>query len=106
METLTRFHLSEAVQQATGLSNVESRGLVDSVLGIFSDRLSSGEAVKISSFGKFTVRGKVERMGRNPKTGEEFPISARRVVVFRASPRLRDRVVRGMAGGGPGAASE
>ena len=80
---------------------MESRELVDSVLGIVSDRLSSGEAVKISSFGKFTVRGKAARVGRNPKTGEEHTVSARRVVVFRASHKLRGRVVRGMAGGGP-----
>ena len=61
--------------------------------------------MKISSFGKFTVRGKAERIGRNPKTGEEHTVSPRRVIVFRASPKLRDRVVRGMAGGGPDAAS-
>ena len=105
METLTRFHLSEAVRRATGFSHAESRELVDSVLDTVSDRLSAGETVKISSFGKFTVRGKAVRAGRNPKTGEEFLVSARRVVLFRASPRLRERIVRGMAGDGPDAAS-
>ena len=104
METLTRFHPSEAVRRATGFSHAESRELVASVLDIVSDRLSAGETVKISSFGKFAVRGKAERVGRNPRTGEEFLISARRVVLFRASLRLRERIVRGMAGGGPGAA--
>ena len=104
METLTRFHLSEAIRRAKGFSHAQSREPVDSVLDIVSDRLSAGEAVKIPSFGTFTVRGKAARAGRNPKTGEEFLVSARRVVLFRASPRLRERIVRGMAGGGPGAA--
>ena len=104
METLTRFHLSEAVRRAAGLPYRESIEIVNSVLDIVSDRLSSREAVKIPSFGKFTVRGKAARVGRNPKTGEEHTVSPRRVVVFRASPRLRDRVVRGMAGDGPRAA--
>ena len=100
METLTRFHLSEAVRRAAGLPYRESIEIVNSVLDIVSESLSAGESVKIPSFGTFTVRGKAERMGRNPRTGEECTVSARRVVVFRASPRLRDRVVRGMAGGG------
>ena len=102
---MTRFHLRDAVRRAAGLSNVESMELVNSVLGIVSYRLVSGEAVKTSSFGKFTVRGKAERMGRNPKTGEEFTVSPRRAVVLRAPPGLRERVVRGMDGGGPDAAS-
>ena len=105
MATLTRFHPSEAVRRATWVSHAESRDLADSVLDIVSDRLSSGETAKIPSFGTFTVRGKAARAGRNPKTGEEFLVSARRVVLFRASPRLRERIVRGMAGDGPDAAS-
>ena len=104
MATLTRSDLSKAVERAAGLPYRESMELVNSVVDIVSDRLSSGEAVKIPSFGTFKVRGKAERMGRNPKTGEEFTISARRAIVFRASPGLKERVARGMAGGGPDAA--
>ena len=100
METLTRFHLSEAVRRATGCSHAESREIVGSVLDIVSDRLSSGEAVKVPSFGKFIVRGKAERVGRNPRTGEECTVSARRVIRFRSSSKLKERIVRGMAGGG------
>ena len=104
MATLTRSDLSKALQRAVGLSYRESMELVNSVLDIVSERLPSGEAVKIPSFGTFEVRGKAARVGRNPKTGEEHTVSARRAIVFRASPRLRDRIVRGMAGGGPDAA--
>ena len=105
MATLTRSDLSKAMQRAAGLPYRESMELVNSVLEIVSDRLSAGETVKISSFGKFIVRGKAERVGRNPKTGEECTISARRVILFRASHKLRARIVRGMAGDGPDAAS-
>ena len=105
METFTRFHLSEGVRRATGLPYRESMVLVNSVLDTVSDRLSAGETVKISSFGTFTVCGKEERVGRNPKTGEEHTVSPRRVILFRASHKLRERIVRGMAGDGPDAAS-
>ena len=92
MATITRIQLSEAVYQEVGLSRDESAKLVASVLDRIANRLAEGEAVKISSFGSFIVRGKAERMGRNPKTGEEVPISSRRVVVFRASDVLKSRV--------------
>ena len=105
METLTRFHLSEAVRRAAGLPYRESIGIVNSVLDIVSERLISGETVKISSFGKFTVRGKAARAARNLWTGEECPVSPRRVVVFRALPGLKERISRGMAGDGPDAVS-
>ncbi len=91
-QTLTRAQLSEAVYQEVGLSRNESTALVESVLDAISDSLVAGEPVKISSFGSFQVRQKSGRMGRNPKTGEEVPISPRRVLVFRASHVLKDRI--------------
>lgn len=90
--TITRAQLSEAVYQEVGLSRDESAKLVASVLDGISDSLAAGEPVKISSFGSFTVREKAQRIGRNPKTGEEVPILPRRVVVFRASHVLKDRI--------------
>jgi integration host factor subunit alpha len=95
MATVTRAHLSEAVYQEVGLSRDESAKLVASVLEKISDRLSAGDTVKVSSFGSFTVRGKAQRVGRNPKTGEEVPILPRRVVVFRPSHVLKDRINEG-----------
>ncbi|WP_207478951.1 integration host factor subunit alpha [Arenibaculum pallidiluteum] len=96
-ETVTRAQLSEAVYQEVGLSRNESADLVESVLGEISDALARGEMVKISSFGSFAVRSKGQRVGRNPKTGEEVPILPRRVLVFRASQVLRSRVNQGLA---------
>lgn len=94
-ETLTRAHLSEAVYQEVGLSRYESAQLVDQILDEISNSLVQGKSVKISSFGSFLVRVKGERVGRNPKTGEEVPIKPRRVLVFRASHVLKDRVNKG-----------
>ena len=91
-ETMTRADLSEAVYQEVGLSRNESADLVESVLEEISSALVRGEMVKISSFGSFTVRQKGERIGRNPKTGEEIPITARRVVTFRPGQKLKSRV--------------
>ena len=88
-KTVTRAQLSEAVYQEVGLSRNESAELVESVLKEMSDTLTRGETVKISSFGSFSVRQKGERIGRNPKTGEEVPIKPRRVLVFRASNVLK-----------------
>lgn len=90
--TVTRAQLSEAVYQEVGLSRNESADLVESVLEEISDALARGEIVKISSFGSFQVRQKGQRIGRNPKTGEEVPILPRRVLVFRASHVLKDRI--------------
>ena len=90
--TLTRMDLAEAVFREVGLSRHESAQLVESVLGHISDALVRGEQVKISSFGTFSVRDKNERIGRNPKTGEEIPITARRVVTFHASQKLKGEV--------------
>jgi len=90
--TVTRANLSDAVYQEVGLSRSESAELVDSVLNEISDALVRGETIKLSSFGSFMIRQKGERVGRNPKTGEEAPILPRRVLVFRASPALKERV--------------
>jgi len=93
--TLTRMDLSEAVFRAVGLSRNESAQLVETVLSHMSDALATGETVKISSFGTFSVRDKSARIGRNPKTGEEVPISPRRVLTFRPSHLMKDRVATG-----------
>ncbi len=90
--TVTRADLSEAVYQEVGLSRNESADLVESVLNEISDALVRGDMVKLSSFGSFAVRQKGERIGRNPKTGEEVPILPRRVLVFRASHVLKNRI--------------
>jgi integration host factor subunit alpha len=90
--TLTRSDLSEAVHREIGLSRNESSEMVETILERISDALIGGEAVKISSFGTFAVRDKGARMGRNPKTGEEVPIDPRRVLVFRPSHILKERV--------------
>ncbi len=91
-ETVTRAHLTEAVYQEVGLSRNESAGLVESVLAEVSDALVRGEMVKLSSFGSFSVRQKGQRMGRNPKTGDEVPILPRRVLVFRPSHVLKKSI--------------
>ncbi len=97
-KTLTRMDLSEAVFREVGLSRNESAQLVESVLQHMSDALVQGETVKISSFGTFNVRDKGPRVGRNPKTGEEVPIHPRRVLSFRPSHIMKDRVARGNKG--------
>ena len=94
-KTLTRMDLSEAVFREVGLSRNESAQLVETVLAHMSDALVSGETVKISSFGTFNVRHKTARVGRNPKTGEEVPISPRRVLTFRPSHLMKERVAQG-----------
>ncbi len=93
--TLTRMDLSEAVFREVGLSRNESAQLVETVLEEMSDALVRGEQVKISSFGTFSVRDKSARVGRNPKTGEEVPINPRRVLTFRPSHLMKDRVADG-----------
>ena len=98
--TVTRADLCEAVYQKVGLSRAESSELVEMVLQGISDCLARGEAVKLSSFGSFLVRSKGQRMGRNPKTGEEVPIEPRRVMVIKPSNGLKDRINDGLLGGG------
>lgn len=94
-KTLTRMDLSEAVFREVGLSRNESSDLVERVIELMSDALVDGGQVKISSFGTFSVRAKSERIGRNPKTGEEVPITPRRVLSFRPSHLMKDRVAEG-----------
>jgi len=91
-KTLTRADLSEAVHRQVGLSRTDSAELVKEVLDCMSNALAAGENVKLSSFGTFMVRTKKGRMGRNPKTGEEVPITPRKVLVFRPSQIMKNRV--------------
>lgn len=90
--TMTRAQLGESIYQEVGLSRNESAELLEMVLGEISTALVRGETVKISSFGSFSVRQKGERIGRNPKTGEEVPILPRKVLVFRPSQLLKARI--------------
>ncbi|MGQ3674702.1 integration host factor subunit alpha [Xanthobacter sp. TB0139] len=90
--TVTRADLCEAVYQQVGLSRTESAALVELVLKEIADCLVQGETVKLSSFGSFVVRDKGRRIGRNPKTGEEVPIEPRRVMVFKPSSILKNRI--------------
>ncbi len=90
--TLTRADLAEAVYEQVGLSRNESSDLVKSLFIEISNRLIAGDDVKLSGFGAFNVRQKGERIGRNPKTGVEVPIKPRKVLVFRASHVLKDRI--------------
>src|SRR5213080_5367324 len=94
--TITRADLSESVFQEVGLSRNESSDLVETILAEVVEALARGESVKISSFGSFTVRDKGQRVGRNPKTGQEVPILPRRVLVFRASHALKHRINNGL----------
>ena len=91
-KTLTRADLSEAVHRQVGLPRTDSADLVKEVLDAMSGALAAGENVKLSSFGTFMVRTKKGRMGRNPKTGEEVPITPRKVLVFRPSQIMKNRV--------------
>ena len=100
-DTLTRADLTEAVFQAVGLSRNESAQIVEDILEELCAALERGETVKLSSFGTFTVRQKSERMGRNPKTGDEVPIAPRRVLVFRPSHVLKG-VINGLEPAGDG----
>ncbi len=90
--TLTRADLAEALHHQVGLSRADSSGVVEQILSHLCEALSKGENVKISGFGTFVLRDKGERVGRNPKTGIEVPITPRRVLTFRPSQSLRDRV--------------
>jgi integration host factor subunit alpha len=90
-KTVTRVDLYAAVYEKVGLSRSESLALVESVLKEITDTLEKGETVKLASFGSFIVRKKNQRVGRNPKTGTEVPISPRRVIVFKSSPILKQQ---------------
>ena len=91
-KTVTRADLCEAVYQKVGLSRTESSSLVELVLKEITDCLERGETVKLSSFGSFVVRQKGQRIGRNPKTGKDVPISPRRVMVFKPSNVLKAHI--------------
>jgi integration host factor subunit alpha len=97
-KTVTRVELYDAVYRKVGRSRSESSALVELVLKEISDSVAKGETVKLSSFGTFTVRQKGERIGRNPKTGAEVPISPRRVVVFKASAVMKQQINDGRPG--------
>lgn len=95
-KTLTRADLAEALVEKIGLPRNESQELVELVLREISNALAKGESVKLSSFGSFGIREKGERIGRNPKTGEEVPITPRRVLVFRPSNIMKERINAGL----------
>ena len=92
--TLTRADLADIVHREIGLSRADSAGAVERILHHMCHALSEGENVKISGFGSFILRDKGERVGRNPKTGVEVPIAPRRVLTFRASQTMRERIAR------------
>jgi integration host factor subunit alpha len=91
-KTVTRAELAEAVYKRLGLSRTESAAMVEMVLQEICDAIVRGETVKLSSFGSFIVREKGERVGRNPKTGQEVPIPPRRVTVFKPSNIMKQRI--------------
>lgn len=99
--TVTRAQLAEAVYQEVGLSRNDSAQLVDVILEEVSQALIREEMVKLSSFGSFQVRSKGQRVGRNPKTGQEVPILPRKVLVFRASHVLKDKINRALGSASP-----
>jgi len=90
--TLTRADLAETINRKMGFSRSESLELVEAILAKMCDAMGDGQNVKISGFGSFVLRDKNERVGRNPKTGVEVPITPRRVMTFRASQKLKDRI--------------
>ena len=92
MPTITRNDLSDAVHRIVGLSHKDSSELVELFLKEITDCIARGESVKLSSFGMFTVRKKGQRMGRNPRTGVDAPIAPRRVMVFKPSAILKQKV--------------
>lgn len=91
-KTLTRADLTEVLHREVGLSRTESADMVNSVLELIAGALVEGNSVKLSSFGTFMVRAKRQRIGRNPKTGVEVPITPRRVLVFRPSQIMKNIV--------------
>ena len=92
MATVTRADLTDAVHRETGLPRRDAAALVNTTIEMIAERLSAGESVMISGFGSLRVRDKRAREGRNPKTGEPAAIPARRVVTFRSSAKLRERI--------------
>jgi len=93
--TLTRADLADMINRQIGLSRADSAQIVESIIEHVCTALTDGENVKISGFGTFVLRDKGERVGRNPKTGIEVPITPRRVLTFRASQMMKQRIVAG-----------
>lgn len=89
---LTKADMAERLFEEMGLNKREAKDFVELFFNTLSEALERGEEVKLSGFGNFTLRDKKERPGRNPKTGEEIPITARRVVTFRPGQKLKARV--------------
>lgn len=94
LQTLTRAEIADAINRSVGLSRADGSRLVESLLDHISDALARGEKVKLTGFGTFEVRSKRERVGRNPKTGVEVPITPRRVLSFKAAQSVRDRIAK------------
>ncbi|MGD9153585.1 MAG: integration host factor subunit alpha [Gammaproteobacteria bacterium] len=92
LETLTKAGLADHIADVIGLNKREATDIIEQIIEKISTTLANGEMVKISGFGKFKLRDKKERPGRNPKTGESVPVDARRVVTFKASQRLKELV--------------
>jgi integration host factor subunit alpha len=90
--TLTRADIAETINRQVGLSRADAAAMIDSILDHMIDAVVAGENVKISGFGTFVLRDKAQRVGRNPKTGIEVPITPRRVLTFRASQGVRHKV--------------
>ena len=95
LPTLTKAELAELLFEQVGLNKREAKDMVETFFDEIRDALERGEAVKLSGFGNFQLRDKPQRPGRNPKTGEEIPITARRVVTFHASQKLKTMVETG-----------
>jgi len=91
-KTMTKAELAEALFDRLGLNKREAKDMVETFFDEIREALERGEAVKLSGFGNFQLRDKPQRPGRNPKTGEEIPISARRVVTFHASQKLKSQI--------------
>lgn len=91
---MTRADLADSINNKIGLSRADSAQMVEAIIDLMGEALARGENVKLSGFGTFVLRDKGERVGRNPKTGVEVPITSRRVLTFRASQALRDRIVK------------
>jgi integration host factor subunit alpha len=89
---LTKAALADMLYDNIGLNKREAKDMVDALFDLITEQLVSGEDVKITGFGNFQIRSKSPRPGRNPRTGEDVPIAAKRVVTFHASPKLKDQV--------------
>ena len=100
--TLTKAELADLIFEKVGLNKREAKDMVESFFEEIRAGLESGDGVKLSGFGNFQLRDKPQRPGRNPKTGEEIPITARRVVTFHASQKLKVQVEKNYAMKGEG----